>query len=111
MYSQIYISQVQCTITVVLTKGGKIIKTGAFTIRLAMLYRLAIPLLLALASATFLFRTLLLLMITVVFTGLLLMVASLVRSFSVKTSQHDRKDNNFIQSNYTIIDENDEAAE
>lgn len=79
--------------------------------RLAMLYRLAIPLLLALASATFLFRALLLLIITVVFTGLLLIVSRLIGSFSGNSSQHRRKDNNFIQSDYTILDENDESTE
>lgn len=87
------------------------IRNGIFTMRLAMLYRLAIPLILALASATFLFRALLLLIITVVATGLLLMMSRLVGSFSGKTSRNDSKDNNFIHSNYTILDENDESSE
>ena len=75
--------------------------------RLALLYRLAIPLLLTLVSATIFFRALILLLLAIAFAGLVLLVYRLTG----KTGQTTKEGKKFIESNYKIVDDNEEPSE
>ena len=75
--------------------------------RLALLYRLAIPLLLTLVSATIIFRALILLLLAIAFAGLVLLVYRLTG----KTGQTTKEGKKFIESNYKIVDDNEEPSE
>ncbi len=78
--------------------------------RLALLYRLAIPLLLTLLSATVFFRALLLLVLAMAFAGLLFLVYRLTGRIADKTGQTTKEGKKFIESSYKIVDENEESS-
>ena len=75
--------------------------------RLAILLRLAIPLLLALLSATVFFRALLLLVLALAFAGLMFLVYRLTG----RTGQTTKEGKKFIESSYKIVDDNEEPSE
>ena len=79
--------------------------------RLALLYRIAIPLLLTLLSATVFFRMLLLLVLAIAFVGLLLLVSRLAKNITGKTGQSTGEGKKFIESSYKIVDDNEEPSE
>ncbi len=81
---------------------------------LPVMIRLAIPLLLVLASATFFFRALLLLVVATVFLAIL---AFLVRAVGGRkpgaTGSDDRSDTGgkrFVEGRAKIVDESDESS-
>ena len=78
--------------------------------RLALLYRIAIPLLLTLLSATIFFRMLLLLVLAIAFVGLLLLVSRLAKNITGKTGQTTKDPGKFIDSSYKIVDDNEEPS-
>ena len=79
--------------------------------RLALLLRIAIPLLLTLASATIFFRALILLVLAVAFAGLVLLVYRLTGRTGRKTGQTTKEGKKFIESSYKIVDDNEEPSE
>ena len=79
--------------------------------RLGLLYRIAIPLLLTLLSATVFFRMLLLLVLAIAFVGLLLLVSRLAKNITGKTGQTTKEGKKFIESSYKIVDDNEEQSE
>ncbi len=76
--------------------------------RMAVLVRLAIPLLLALASATVFFRMLLLLALALAFVGFLFLVARITGKRTGKVGQKAGEGKKFIDSSYRIVDDNEE---
>jgi hypothetical protein len=78
--------------------------------RLALLYRIAIPLLLTLLSATVFFRMLLLLVLAIAFVGLLLLVARLAKNLTGKAEQSTGDRKKFIESSYKIVEDNEEPS-
>ena len=78
--------------------------------RLAILIRLAIPLLLALASATFFFRALILLVLAVTFAGLMLLLFRLTVKIAGKTGQTTKEGKKFVEGSYKIIDDNEKQS-
>ena len=79
--------------------------------RLALLYRLAVPLLLTLASAIAFSRALMLLVLATVFAGLLLFVYRMIGNTAGKTGKTTRESKKFIESSYKIVDDNEEPSE
>ena len=77
--------------------------------RLAVLLRLAIPLLVALASATVFFRMLLLLVLGLAFAALFFLVARLTGNRVGKGGQKAGESKKIIDSSYRIVDDNEEA--
>jgi uncharacterized membrane protein len=73
-----------------------------------MIYRLAIPLLLALVSVTVFFRVLLLLALALVFAGILLLVARVSGKRMGKVGQTAKEGKKFIDGRYKIVDDNEE---
>jgi hypothetical protein len=78
--------------------------------RLAILYRLAIPLLLALASATVFFRMLLLLVLALAFAGLVVMVTRMTGNRVGRDRKQAGNGKKIIDSSYKIVDENEDAS-
>ena len=76
--------------------------------RLAILYRLAIPLLLALASATVFFRMLLLVLLAVAFVGLLVLVSRITGKKQERVEPSARKVTRVIDGTYKIVDDQQE---
>jgi len=79
--------------------------------RLALLYRLAIPLLLTLASAIVFSRALILLVLAMIFAGLMLLMYNTIRNIAGKTSQPTKEGKKFIESSYKIVDDDEEPSE
>ena len=81
---------------------------------LPMMIRLAIPLFVALASATLFFRALLLLLIATVFIALLALVVRAVGGGSAGTprtaGRPARGDKGYVESSYRIVDDKDEPS-
>ena len=73
--------------------------------RLAILYRLAIPLLLALASATVIFRMLLLLALVLTFAGFLFLVTRITGDRAGRIRQKAEGSKKFIDGSYRIVDD------
>jgi hypothetical protein len=78
--------------------------------KLALLYRLIIPLLLTLLSASVFFRGLILVALVIASVGLLVAASRLAGRNSVKTAQTTKAGKKFIDGNYTIVDENHEPS-
>jgi hypothetical protein len=76
--------------------------------RLAILYRLAIPLLLALASATVFFRMLLLVLLAVVFVGLLVLVSRITGKKHGRVEPSAGKGTRVIEGTYKVVDDQQE---
>ena len=76
--------------------------------RLAILIRLAIPLLLALASATVFFRMLLLVVLVLAFAGLLFLVTRITGNRVGRGGQKAGESKKFIDSSYRIVDDTEE---
>ena len=79
--------------------------------RLALLYRLAIPLLLTLASAIVFSRALILLVLAMTFAGLLLLAYRTIGNIAGKKGQTTQEGKKFIESSYKIVDDNEEPSE
>ena len=76
--------------------------------RLAILYRLAIPILLALASATVFFRMLILVALALAFVGFLFLVTRMAGNRVGTKGQKAGESKKIIDSSYTIVDDNEE---
>ena len=76
--------------------------------RLAILLRLAIPLLLALASATVFFRMLILVVLALVFVGFLFLVARITGNRVGRVGQKAGEGKNIVDGSYRIVDDNEE---
>lgn len=74
--------------------------------RLALLYRLAIPLLLTLLSASVFFRGLILVVLVIAVAGLLAAASRLAS----KAGQSARDSKKFIDGSYTIVDDNEKPS-
>jgi|GEM_PF-3005957 hypothetical protein len=73
--------------------------------RSAILYRLAIPLLLTLVSGSIFFRSMILVVLAVIFSSLLL--SRLSRNVTTKTGKTTNNDKDVIDGNYKIMDDNE----
>jgi len=73
--------------------------------RLALLYRLAVPLLLTLVSAIAFSRALILLVLAMAFAGLLLFVYRITGNTAVKAGKTTRESKKFVESSYKIVDD------
>ena len=79
---------------------------------LPLRYRLAIYLLIALASGALFFRTLILLVLAIVFLGLFLMASRILAGFtSGRTAPSAEKGKGFIDSSsYKVLDDKEEPS-
>lgn len=77
--------------------------------RMALLLRLAIPLLLALLSATVFFRMLILLVLALAFAGFLFLVYRLTGKRVGEVGPTSRKGKRFIDSSYTVLDDSEDT--
>jgi hypothetical protein len=75
--------------------------------RLAILVRLAIPLLLALASATVFFRMFLLLVLGLAFAGVIYLITRLTGSRIGRGGQQTEEGKKVIDSSYRIVDDSE----
>jgi hypothetical protein len=78
--------------------------------RLALLYRLAIPLLLTLVSASVFFRALILVVLAIAFSFLLLLLSRLAGNVTGKAEKTTKDVKKVIESNYKIVDDNEEPS-
>ena len=81
---------------------------------LPMMIRLAIPLFVALASATLFFRALVLLLIAMAFMALLVLVVRRVGGGPAGkprgTGRSGRSDKGYVEGSYRIVDDRDEQS-
>lgn len=75
--------------------------------RLGILYRLAIPLLLALLPAAIFFRFVLLFVLAMVFAGFLLVVSRMSGRRMGEVGQTSKAGKKIIDSNYKIVDDSE----
>ena len=92
----------------VLLEEGGLVGKGFQMMRLGMLARLAIPLLLAVASATAFFRMLIVLVLALIFVRFLFMLARITGKTTGKVRQKAEEGNKFVESEYRIIDDSQE---
>ena len=78
--------------------------------RLALLYRLAIPILLTLALATVFFRMLIPIVLSMVFARLLLLVIRIAGNRMGKSGEKADGRGTFVDSSYRIIDDSEDST-
>ena len=78
--------------------------------RMAVLVRLAIPLLLALASATVFFRMLILVVVALAFAALLYLVTRMTGNRVGRGGQNAGESKKFIDSSYRIVDDSEDPT-
>lgn len=81
-----------------------------YRLALPVLLRLAIPMLLAIASAAIFFRMAILLLLGITFTGLFMAAIRMVNNMSKKRHRSTGEDATIIESKYRIVDKPEDPS-